>query len=239
MAELDGFRRVAPDLLGFGMSDKIPLRAHGLTEHVDTLEWLIRELDLRNIILVGQDWGGPMVTALGARCPDRVSGVVLGNTSVLVPQRPRGTAFHRFARMPFISDVVFRGLGFPLGVLHRAQGDPRTLQGSVGRAYRWPLRGWGARAGPLALARMVPGEPGHPSLVELARGEEWIRGFDGPVSLIWGMRDPILGRALPRHEAALPRARVVRTQAGHFLQEEVPREFVSAIEWCRAEGNTR
>lgn len=233
MSGLDGFRCVAPDLVGFGLSDKVPLGDHALQAHVDTLAWLVEELDLQEMILVGQDWGGPMVTALAARCPDRVAGVVLGNTSVLVPRRPRGTAFHRFSRLPVISDIVFRALGFPQVVLHRTQGDPQSMKGAVSRAYRWPLRTWGARAGPLALARMVPGDPDHPSLPVLSRGEEWIRGFDGPVSLIWGARDPILGRALERHVDALPQARVVRTEAGHFVQEEVPGEFVEAVKWCR------
>ncbi len=69
---------------------------------------------------------------------------------------------------------------------------------------------------------MVPDGPDHPSVAELERGEAWLRAFEGPLTLVWGMRDPILGRALARHERELPRARVVRTEAGHFLQEEVP-----------------
>jgi haloalkane dehalogenase len=51
--------------------------------------------------------------------------------------------------------------------------------------------------------------------------EAWTRAFTGPVTLVWGERDPILGRALARHQRALPMARVVTTAAGHFLQEEV------------------
>ena len=64
----------------------------------------------------------------------------------------------------------------------------------------------------------------------LQRGQEWVLSFDGPVELVWGVRDPILGRALKRHEEALPRAGVTRTKAGHFLQEEVPGEIAAAIQ---------
>ena len=67
---------------------------------------LVEALDLRELILVGQDWGGPVVAGVGARLPDRIAGLVLANTVVVLPSHPRGTAFHRFARMPVISDPV-------------------------------------------------------------------------------------------------------------------------------------
>jgi haloalkane dehalogenase len=56
-----------------------------------------------------------------------------------------------------------------------------------------------------------------------------VRSFAGPVALVWGTRDPILGRALRRHEEAFPAAPVTRTAAGHFLQEEVPGELAAAV----------
>ena len=187
-------------------------------------------------MLVGQDWGGPLVASVGARLPERVAGVVLANTSVLLPRKPRGTAFHRFARMRGLSDLAFRGLGFPQNVLWAVQGDRRSIRGAVAKAYRWPLRRLSDRVGPLALARMVPDSPAHGSVDELRRGGAWIQEFDGPMALVWGTKDPILGRALPRHQAAFPRAPVTLTQAGHFLQEEVPEAIVSAIDdvWRRA-----
>ncbi len=228
---LPGRRCVAPDLLGFGLSSKLPrTRDHQVARHLDALEELLVALDLRDAVFVGQDWGGPLVVGLAARQPHRVVGLVLGNTSVLVPARPKGTLFHRFARAPLVSQVAFRLLGFPLGSLHTAQGDRSSIRGQVARAYRWPLARVRDRAGPLGLARMVPSSPDHPSVAALAPGAAWVQAFQGPVHLVWGERDPILGRALDKHVRALPRATVTRTQAGHFLQEEVPDLLAAAVQ---------
>jgi len=103
------FRIIAPDLLGFGLSDK-PWRiaAHSVARHADNLASLTEAMGVRNAIFVGQDWGGPLAVAVGARLHNRVAGLVLANTSVLVPERPRGTAFHRFARVPLLSDIAYR-----------------------------------------------------------------------------------------------------------------------------------
>ncbi|HUP47954.1 MAG TPA: alpha/beta fold hydrolase [Thermoanaerobaculia bacterium] len=230
IARLPEFRCVAPDLLGFGLSDTLPsIRDHTPQRHADAIAGLVEALDLRGIVLVGQDWGGPILMSVAARLPARIAAVLLANTAVLTPSRGLRSRFHRFARTPVVSSLAFRGLGFPQNALHRVQGDRRSIAGDVAAAYRWPLRGWKRRVAPLALARMVPDGPGHPSVAELERGEAWLRAFDGPLTLVWGMRDPILGRALARHERELPRARVVRTDAGHFLQEEVPEVIAEEI----------
>lgn len=232
IAALPRARCVAPDLLGLGLSSVLPSIAdHSIDRHADALVQLLDALALPRYVLVGQDWGGPMLTAIGVRRPERVAGVVLANTAVVVPERPRGTAFHRFARLPVISDLVFRGLPFPQAMMWAAQGDRRSLlRGDEAAAYRWPLRRRRDRIAPLALARMVPDGPDHPSMAALRRGQAWLQGFAGPMALVWGTRDPILGRALRRHEAAFPRAPVTTTAAGHFLQEEVPRALATAID---------
>lgn len=231
IALLPEFRCIAPDLLGLGLSAKLPrISDHTVTRHGAAIAELVSALDLQRLVLVGQDWGGPIVAQVGVRHPGRIAGLVLANTVLALPAHPRGTAFHRLARIPLLSDLVFRGLGFPMNVLGRVQGDPKSIRGEVARAYRYPLRTWADRVAPLALARMVPNGPGHPSLPPMREGETWAHGFPGPTALVWGMRDPILARALPRHERAFPRARVTRIEtAGHFLQEEAPEPIAQAI----------
>jgi haloalkane dehalogenase len=227
---LPSYRCVAPDLLGLGLSDTLGIEEHTVDRHGAALAELVEALDLRGVVLVGQDWGGPIAMQVGLRCPDRIAAVVLANTAVTIPSRPRGHAFHRFARAPLVSDLVFRGLGFPQNVLWKVQGDWKSIRGDVARAYRWPLSTWERRTAPLALARMVPDGPDHPSIEALRRGEAWIRAFRGPLAFVWGMRDPVLARALHHHERAFPNAPVTRTEAGHFLQEEVPEALATAVE---------
>lgn len=235
IALLPAYRCVAPDLLGLGFSDRLPrLEDHSVDRHGAAIAELVEALDLRGVILMGQDWGGPIAAQVGARLPERIAGLVLSNTAVVLPAYPRGTWFHKFARVPGLSDLVFRGLGIPQNVLGRVQGDRRSIRGDVARAYRWPLRSWKDRGTPLALARMVPDGPDHPSMPALGRGEAWVRAFAGPISLVWGMADPIMGPALKRHERELPGARVTQTRAGHFLQEEVPEELAAAVEAAAA-----
>ncbi len=230
--DLDRFRCLAPDLLGFGLSSKLPrARDHRLDRHLASLgEWIGALALERDLIVVGQDWGGPLSVGTALRAPVGVAGVVLGNTSVLLPARARGTWFHRFSHLPVVSDLAFRGVGFPQIALGTAQGDRRSISGRVARAYRWPLRRPWRRAGPLGLARMVPVGDDHPSLGPLREIDAWVRAYRGPAALVWGERDPILGRALQKHVEALPQASVTRTAAGHFLQEEVPERLAAAIE---------
>ena len=226
----DELRIIVPDLYGLGLSSKhLGVAEHQVDRHLDALEGLFAKLGLDRVIWVGQDWGGPMVAGLAARHPSSAAGLLLMNTSVRVPRRPRGTAFHRFARLPVVSDLAFRGLGFPQRDLSRAQGDPASMRGLARRAYRWPLRSLRGNAAPLGMARMVPDGPDHPSVPALRPGTEWVQGYGGPIELVWGTRDPILGRAIEAHESMLPSARVTRCEAGHFLQEEVPDLIAEAI----------
>ena len=160
----------------------------------------------------------------------RLRGIVLGNTAIGPPAPSfKPTLFHRLSQMPVVSDLLFRGLGFPLGVLHTSQGDRSTIRGDIARAYRWPLRKLADRAAPLALARMVPNSQVHPSVPELARTAALFESARVPVALVWGKRDPILGRVLNHLERVRPDAVVVRTGAGHFLQEEVLVELADAV----------
>jgi haloalkane dehalogenase len=226
-----GMRLVMPDLIGLGLSDK-PRDAgvHTIEQHARWLGALIDQLRLGPLVLVVQDWGGPVAMRAMVDRPEKLAGLVVLNT-VLSPPPPdfRPTAFHRFARLPLLADLAFRGLGFPQNVLWAAQGDRSSIRGDVSRAYRHPLRRVRDRVAPLALARMVPDSFEHSSIEPLLRVQELTESFRGPAEIVWGDRDPVLGRVRNWIAKLLPHANVTRTDAGHFLQEEVPDEIASAV----------
>jgi len=226
-----GFRAIAPDMIGLGFSHKPhEIAAHTLDMHVSKLTAFADALELDGITIAGQDWGGPMVAGMAARKPERVRGAVFANTAVLGPKEPiKTTPFHRLSHMPVISELLFKGFMFPVPVMHKVQGDPKSIGRLQKYAYKYPLRHPNGKIAPLALARMVPNGPDHPTLPELRKCEEWARNFDGPAALVWGLKDPILGRALKRMRETFPQASVEETQAGHFLQEEVPDILAEAI----------
>jgi cis-3-alkyl-4-acyloxetan-2-one decarboxylase len=224
-------RIILPDLVGLGLSDKPrSSSAHTLAAHITWFGSLLDALALPRFVFVGQDWGGPIGLGALAGREAQVAGLVILNTVVGPPREGfKPSAFHRLARLPVVSDVLFRRLGFPQNVLRFAQGDRGSIQGEVGRAYRWVLRDHSSNFAPLALARMVPESMSHPSIEPLRRSQAFVQGFKGPVAIVWGDKDPVLGRVRSHLERLLPQAKVTRTQAGHFLQEEVPGEIAAAV----------
>jgi haloalkane dehalogenase len=224
-------RLIMPDLIGLGFSDK-PMRpaVHTLRGHADWIRRLIDQLDLEQVILVGQDWGGPIGLLALAERPDLAAGMVLLNTVVGPPRVGfKATWFHRFANMPIASTLAFRGLGFPQNAMRTAQGDKKSITGKVSKAYRYPIRGFRRNAAPLAMARMVPNSPQHPSFAALERCQAYFESFEGPLELVWGDKDPVLGRVRGWIEKLKPGVKVHRTNAGHFLQEEVPDVIAGAL----------
>lgn len=224
-------RLVMPDLVGLGLSEH-PREAdlHTLDFHARQVGALVDALKLERFVFVGQDWGGPIGGCVCADRPTRVAGAVILNTVLSPPKEGfRPTPFHRFARVPLVSEAAFRLLNFPARGMGFAQGDKASVKGDVGRAYRWVLRDRRANVAPLALARMVPDSLEHPSIPRLAQCDAWIHDFRGPAAIVWGHRDPVLGRLFKRTCRALPHARTWETQAGHFLQEEVPLDIARAI----------
>ena len=163
-------------------------------------------------MLVAQDWGGPIgLCAMRATRRARLRGIVLGNTAVGPPAPDfKPTLFHRLSQLPIVSDVLFRGLGFPLGVLHLSQGDRSSIRGDVARAYRWPLRkradrGGAARArahgARLADAPVDRGAASRPTSV--------FATAKVPIAIVWGTKDPILGRVINHLARLRPDATVV------------------------------
>lgn len=227
---VEGARVIAPDLIGLGLSEKpTRIEEHSMEMQVQVLTALVDELGLERLTIVGQDMGGPVVTGMAARRPGLVVAAMFCNTAFLAPKRYRTTPFHRFSRLPLVSEALFRLLNFPVPFLDRVQG----VRGSIGprelEAYRYPLRDPAARVAPLAMARMVPNHAQHPSVALLEECTRWAESFRGPVSLVWGMRDPVLGKAVHRLRKVFPQATLAETSGGHFLPEEFPHTIAHAI----------
>jgi haloalkane dehalogenase len=223
-------RVIMPDLIGLGFSDKPPAAAHTLDNHIAWFGELIDELELGDVVLVVQDWGGAIGLGAMAQRAERLAGLVVLNTALSEPKPDfRATAFHRFGQLPVVSDVAFRILGFPQIALGAVQGDRSSIRGAVARAYRYPLRDRRHNQAPLALTRMVPDSMEHPSIPALRRVGEFVRTYRGPAEIVWGDRDRVLGGVRTHIARMLPEARVTRTNGGHFLPEEFPKEIALAI----------
>lgn len=233
MERLSGqnLRCIAPDIIGLGFSTKPGrLEDHTLENHAAWLGSLIDQMDLDSLIFVGQDWGGPIGMRALADRPHLLKGLVILNTAIMPPKPDfKPTPFHKFSNMPVVSDVVFRLFHFPQIALHKVQGDPESIKGEVAKAYQYPLKKFKDNLAPLALARMVPNSLTHPTVEPLKKCQALAENFGGPCEIVWGKKDPILGRVLPRIKALLPQAGVTETNAGHFLQEEVPDQIAEAI----------
>lgn len=227
----DTFRCIIPDLIGLGFSDKpTNSKAHTLRNHSHWMQHILDQLDLNKLIFVGQDWGGPIGLHALSQFPDTMEGLVLLNTMVRPPKPTfKPTAFHRFSQFPVVSNFVFRGLGYPQKWLHIAQGDPMSIKGKVAKAYAYPLKGLRQNIAPLALARMVPNSLIHPTVEPMKEVESFVKDFSGPASIVWGLKDPVLGRAMSAHTKILPQAEVETTPGGHFIQEEEPEKIAQAI----------
>ena len=168
-------RVIAPDLVGLGLSTKPrAVGMHSLRFHALNLGRFVQALDLTDITIVGQDWGGPIVGLMAHYQPERVAGAVFANTGLSAPSKKRPlSAFHLLAHLPLVSGLLFRGFNFPLPILHRVQGNPASIGPFEKRAYRWPLRAFRDRAAPLALARMVATGPHHPSSHYMRKTRAW------------------------------------------------------------------
>lgn len=224
-------RVIAPDLVGLGYSTRpTSSAAHTLDNHARWIAKLVEALELRDWILAVQDWGGAIGLLAAARAEHKPAGIVLLNTVVGPPRKGfRPTAFHTLSQTPVVSDVAFRVMGFPQCMLWAAQGDKTSLWGRVGKAYCHPLRDVRTNAAPLALARIVPDSQHHPSVEPLGRAQAFFEAFRGPLAGVWGERDPVLGSVGRHIERLRPDIRMIYTNAGHFLQEEVPEPIADAI----------
>jgi haloalkane dehalogenase len=219
-----GLRAIAPDMIGFGRSDKpTDIAAHSYAAHVSWMRSaLFDALDLRHVILVGQDWGGLIGLRLVADQPERFAGVVASNTGL-----PTG-----LTRMPAVwerfRDVVASAPALDIARLV-ASGCLRRPDDRVLAAYDAPFPGEEYKVGVRAMPRLVPNAPDDPGGIANRAAWRRLAHVRAPFLCAFSDSDPITaGADKPMREripGAQGQAHVTITGAGHFVQEDAGEEL--------------
>ncbi|MDB5956473.1 MAG: putative bifunctional protein : haloalkane dehalogenase [Ramlibacter sp.] len=212
-----GDRVVAPDLVGFGKSDK-PKResSHGFEWHRQLLLEFVERLDLRDIVLVLQDWGGLLGLTLPMEDPDRYRGLLVLNTALGTGDAPLTPGFLAWRAM------CAKNPGFGVGRL-LARANPH-LSPQECAAYDAPFPDRGHRAALRAFPKMVPERPDADGAAVSRQARAFLsQHWQGRTLMAIGAQDPVLGvpvmQALRAQIRGCPEP-IVLPQAGHFVQEQ-------------------
>ena len=211
-----GHRVVAPDLIGFGKSDK-PKKdaAHTFTWQRQTLLELVERLDLKNVVLVVQDWGGLLGLTLPMAAPQRYAGLLAMNTMLATGDVPLTPGFLAWRSM------CAKNPEFDVARLF-ARGNPHMAAQECA-AYMAPYPDSGHRAALRAFAPMVPEfEDSDGAAVSRQARDFWRDQWTGRSFMAVGAQDPVLGLPVMQQLQHLVRgcpAPMVLEQAGHFVQE--------------------
>jgi tRNA(adenine34) deaminase len=211
-----GHRVVAPDLIGFGKSDK-PKRTefHHFNWHRQTLIEFVERLDLQRVALVVQDWGGILGLTVPMASPQRYGHVLVMNTHLATAETPLSAGFKAWREM------CEKKPDFEVSRLF-SRGNPHMTPQECA-AYDAPFPDAGHRAALRAFPPMVPEQPGDEGVSWSRRAQEfWQTEWTGRSLMAIGQQDPVLGeavmRALGQRIRNLPEPWVL-PQAGHFVQE--------------------
>ena len=227
---LNKVRVIMPTSLGLGFSSKIPASEHTAENHIYWINKVLKELELKELVYAGQDWGGPIGMGALSLSPELLKGAVLLNTGFNAPKANADLSpAHAIVKTPVLGEILLEVVFSIFERLKSVQGNPDSWTSEVAELYGRPVYESGNSKAPLAMMRMVPDGPNHPSAPSMRRIEEYVNTLEIPAEIVWGENDPILGRALPIMQQNFPNARLTKTTAGHFLQEEVPNEIAEAL----------
>jgi haloalkane dehalogenase len=211
-----GFRCIAPDLVGFGRSDKpTDLAWYSYDQHVAAMASLLTALDLRDATIVVHDWGGPIGLRLAVERPDAFTRLVITDTGLFTGHQRMTDAWTQFR------NFVERTEDLPVGFL--VQGAcKRVLSDAEVAAYDAPFPTPASKAGARAFPLMIPRSPDEPGATEGQAVLDALKEDARPMLLLWGADDPIIppktgqrfAEALGRPEPELI------SDASHFLQED-------------------
>ena len=221
-----GHRVLAPDLIGFGRSDKPAARADYTYErHVDwTAQWL-RKVDLQGVVMFCQDWGGLIGLRLVAAFPDRFAGVIAGNTGLPVGGSS-SPGFDAWLHMSQTIPVMPIG-----GILN--MGTTRELSADEIAAYDAPFPDETYKEGARQFPALVPITTEHGSVAENQAAWKVLETFQKPFLTAFSDNDPVTrgGEAVfkARVPGALDEAHVI-LPGGHFLQEDSPAAIADLLD---------
>ena len=220
-------RVIAPDLIGFGRSDK-PTDRHWYTyeRHCDAVVQLIEHLDLRDITVVVQDWGGPIGLRIATEHEDRFARLVILNTGVFRPgprwPSPGFLAWREYAE---------KNPDLPVGDI--VQGATSTvLPPEVVAAYEAPFPDAASKAGAAQFPLLVPLTGDDPGAAEMGRVADALATWQKPALVMFSDSDPIFPqRAGEKLAQRIPGAVdfVPIEGASHFLQEDKGEEIAAHI----------
>src|ERR1700733_3865115 len=228
-----GFRCIAPDLPGFGRSDKpIDVEWYTYDRHTASVATLFAELKLRDATIVGHDWGGPIGLRVAVEPPDRIGRMVLLDTSLFTGHQKMSDSWLAFR------ELAQRSEDLPVAFLIRA-GSKSVLPANVIAAYEAPFPSPAAKAGARAFPLIVPTTPQMEGAATGRRLLEALATDDRPKLIIWGEGDPILPI-----EAGWRFARAIGADidhvikgVGHYLQEDAGNQVGRMIaSWLKRQG---
>ena len=230
------FRVIAPDYAGFGRSDKpTEIGWYSYDRHVDSIEAIIRQLDLSGLTLVVQDWGGPIGLRAAVEMKERFARLVVMNTGLFSSASWPTPGFLRWR-----SFAERTGLDLPVARVMQAS-VVRPLDEATLAAYEapWPVRE--SKAGVAAFPLLVPISADHPTAPVLKRVAEELGSWRVPALVAWSDQDPVF---TPEHGQAMAEAlpgaggQVWMVEgAGHMLQEDRGEAIAEKIvEWVSSGG---
>jgi haloalkane dehalogenase len=211
-----GFRCIAPDLAGFGRSDKpTDIGWYSYDRHVELATSLLEDLDLRDATAVVHDWGGAIGLRLAVENPERIARLVVMDTGLFTGHQKMTDAWKAFR------DFVERTEDLPVGMLVRRAclNDPGD---AVADAYEAPFPNAASKAGARAFPLMLPTEPDAPGAEAGRRVLEAMREDDRPILSLWADSDPIIPPKVGARfckAIGAPEPRLIEG-ASHFLQED-------------------
>jgi haloalkane dehalogenase len=225
------YRCVAPDHLGCGLSDK-PSSYLTLEHHIENLCSLVDLLDLRDVTLIAQDWGGAIGLGAMLQMPERLQRIILFNTGAHPPRHIPWRI--RACRIPILGQLAVRGANaFSLAALRMTLARIPRLEPAVATGCLAPYDSWAHRRAVYGFVRDIPGSPRHPTWQALANIERQLPSLaDRPALLVWGLRDWCFRPdCLARFIEAWPHAEFHRlSDVGHWVVEDAADEVLSYIQ---------